>query len=48
MPKTGLRAAPEVVGELYLADISVPPSAYRAIGAEAGTPFLWAPLVKVG
>lgn len=47
MPKAGLRAAPDVVGELYLADISVPPSAYRSIGLEVGTPFPQAPLVRV-
>ena len=47
MPKAGLRAAPEVVGELYLADISVPPSAYASIGVEVGTPFAPAPLVRL-
>lgn len=31
LPKTGLRSAPEV-GELYLADISVPPSVYGGLG----------------
>lgn len=31
MPKIGLRGAPQV-GELYLADISVPPSVYDTIG----------------
>lgn len=33
LPKTGLRNSPEV-GELYLADISVPAAAYRALGLE--------------
>lgn len=48
MPKIGLREAPEVVGELYLADISVPPAAYRAIGCEVPTtPFRDAPLVRI-
>lgn len=48
MPKAGLREAPEVVGELYLADISVPPSVYRDVGAElAATPFRKAPLVRI-
>lgn len=32
-PKSGLLAAPEV-GELYLADISVPPALYRTLGLE--------------
>lgn len=32
LPKTGLLRAPELVGDLYLADISVPPSAYERMG----------------
>ncbi len=40
MPKVGLRAALDVVGELYLADVSVPPRAYRAVGVEVG-PIFW-------
>jgi len=39
LPKQGLYASPEVVGDLYLADISVPPRAYRAFGLEVGDLF---------
>jgi NAD(P)H-hydrate epimerase len=39
LPKLGLRNAPEV-GNLYVADISVPPSAFRAIGIDV--PWLFA------
>jgi hypothetical protein len=48
MPKAGLRHAPEVVGELYLADISIPPSVYGRVGAElSATPFREASLVRI-
>lgn len=47
MPKAGLHEAPGVVGELYLADISVPPSAYRSIGIDVPSPFTRGPLVRV-
>jgi len=41
LPKEGLRAAgaPKLVGELYLADISVPPSLYQAMGLPVGSLF---------
>lgn len=41
LPKTGLltAAAQPVVGELYLADISVPPQLYRRLGLEVGALF---------
>jgi len=39
LPKTGLELAPTVVGELYLADISVPGSVYTAFGIELDDPF---------
>jgi NAD(P)H-hydrate epimerase len=40
LPKTGLQSAQRVVGELYLADISVPPALYSAIlGFEVGPLF---------
>lgn len=32
LPKAGLAAAPGIVGELYLADISIPPGLYSRIG----------------
>jgi NAD(P)H-hydrate epimerase len=38
LPKTGLLHASQV-GELWLADISVPPSVYRVFGLEVGNPF---------
>ena len=38
LPKTGLMNAPQV-GELFLADISVPPSVYEAFGFEVGDLF---------
>jgi NAD(P)H-hydrate epimerase len=34
LPKTGLTLAKEVVGDLYLPDISVPPLVYRRLGVE--------------
>ena len=46
LPKGGLRAA-EPVGALYLADISVPPSVYRALGVQSTDPFLDGPVVLV-
>lgn len=39
LPKVGLELAPTVVGELYLADISVPGSVYKAFGIELADPF---------
>ena len=49
-PKEGLRtpAAREAVGRLYLADISVPPSAFARIGIPYQTPFADGPLVALG
>lgn len=46
-PKTGLLVA-EQVGELYLADISVPPKVYEALGVGMAQPvFAQSPLVRV-
>ena len=39
MPKQGLGEHPDLVGELYLADISVPPSVYESLGIEVGDMF---------
>ena len=47
LPKTGLRRAPRVVGDLYAADISVPPAAYRGMGIGAAAPFAAGPIVRV-
>jgi len=48
LPKTGLMEAPQVVGDLYLADISVPPSVYLAFGLELKDPFTDGSVVRVG
>ncbi len=47
LPKTGLAAAPEVVGELYLADISIPPALYLARGIHVGPIFGAGSIVRV-
>ncbi len=49
LPKTGLvtPAAGDVVGELYLADISVPPELYRRLGLEVSSIFADDPIVPV-
>ena len=39
LPKQGLRSRRECVGELYLADIGVPPALYRTLGLEMGSLF---------
>jgi NAD(P)H-hydrate epimerase len=46
LPKVGLLGAPQV-GELWLADISVPPSVYRAFGFEIGNLFAGDTIVRV-
>jgi NAD(P)H-hydrate epimerase len=45
LPKSGLAMAPTVVGELYVADIGVPPSVYSAFGIELSDPFGDGPVV---
>jgi len=49
LPKEGLRAgaAADVVGDLYLGDISVPPAVYERLGLSFGSPFGRSPLVRV-
>lgn len=47
MPKTGLRAAPSMVGELYVADISVPPSVYEQLGHPVGNVFAVGTILRV-
>lgn len=47
LPKVGLHRAPQVVGELFLADISVPPTAYRTLGLELATPFADSAIVRL-
>lgn len=46
MPTTGLRA-PEYVGQLFLADISVPPSVYRRFGISVPDLFRAGTIVEV-
>jgi len=46
LPKVGLLGAPQV-GELWLADISVPAAVYRAFGMEVGNLFSEDTLVRV-
>jgi NAD(P)H-hydrate epimerase len=47
LPKTGLVGAPEV-GELYLADISVPRRVYAELGLRVPTLFDRGPIVRLG
>lgn len=50
LPKTGLaedRVGP-YVGELYLADISVPPNLYQRLGLEVGAIFADRPVIPLG
>ena len=46
LPKLGLRHAPQV-GELFVGEISVPPSVYRSMGIEAVPDFSSSPLLHV-
>jgi NAD(P)H-hydrate epimerase len=49
LPKTGLisaKAAP-YIGELYLADISVPPQLYEKLGIEVPAIFNYGPIIKI-
>lgn len=45
LPKTGLAAAPDVVGDLYLADISIPAAVYAALGITVGPIFAPGPML---
>lgn len=49
LPKTGLMAesARDVVGELYLADISVPPELYQALGLHVGPIFAKETIIRL-
>jgi NAD(P)H-hydrate epimerase len=49
LPKVGLmsESACPFVGELYLADISVPPDLYRKIGLEVGNIFVEDAIIKI-
>lgn len=47
LPKAGLYRAGTEVGDLYLADISVPPAVYRTFGIDLDDPFAAGPVVHV-
>jgi NAD(P)H-hydrate epimerase len=48
LPKQGLRTRHKQVGELYLADISVPPALYeRALGLEVGPLFAESDIIRL-
>jgi NAD(P)H-hydrate epimerase len=47
LPKTGLAGAPEVVGELYLADISIPRTLYSKIGIQVDPIFASGPMLRL-
>lgn len=47
LPKTGLARAAQVVGDLYVADISVPASVYNAVGMTLDTPFAAGPILRL-
>ena len=49
LPKEGLRApgVEERVGELYLADISVPPGLYKGLELEVGPIFAGSDVVRL-
>ena len=47
LPKTGLGRAPDAVGELYLADISIPPNVYVDLGIRIGLIFAPGPILRL-
>ncbi len=49
LPKVGFRrpSAMPYVGELYLADIGIPPEIYRRLGLEIQSPFIEESIVKI-
>lgn len=47
LPKTGLAPAPEIVGELYLADISIPPVLYAELGIRVAPVFAHGPILRL-
>jgi NAD(P)H-hydrate epimerase len=48
LPKAGLLVAPELVGRLYLADISVPRLVYERMGLRVGDLFAGGAVVEIG
>jgi NAD(P)H-hydrate epimerase len=47
LPKTGLANAPHAVGELYLADISIPPVLYARLGMQVPAIFGQGPILRL-
>lgn len=47
LPKVGLGMAPHVVGELFAADISVPPAVYETMGLHLSASFASGSIVRV-
>ena len=47
LPKTGLANAPDAVGELYLADISIPPALYARLGMQVPAIFGQGPILRL-
>jgi NAD(P)H-hydrate epimerase len=47
LPKQGFQSRREYVGELYLADISVPPTLYRTLGLEVGPLFAESDIIRL-
>jgi NAD(P)H-hydrate epimerase len=48
LPKAGLLVAPELVGRLFLADISVPRLVYERMGLRVGDLFAGGAVVEIG
>ena len=47
LPKVGLSGSVEHVGELYLADIGIPPALYTRLDLEVGSYFARGDLVRL-
>lgn len=47
LPKVGLHRARQVVGNLFVADISVPPAVYGRLGLAVTTPFAGSTIVRL-
>jgi NAD(P)H-hydrate epimerase len=47
LPKPGLVGAPEIVGELYLADLSIPSALYAELGIQVPPIFAGGPILRL-
>lgn len=47
LPKTGFAGAPDIFGELYLADISIPPALYSTIAIQVDPIFATGPILRL-